>query len=127
MDVIPWLAVAVGGGIGSLARYLLSQRIQLLWGGFHWGTVVVNTLGCFLFGLIIGSLAEKAGVPPILRLAITTGFLGGFTTFSTFSYEAVSLFQGELFSRGLFYMGIHLVCGPLLCFLGLRLGYFLTH
>jgi CrcB protein len=86
-----FLLVFLGGGAGSLARYLLSLGVGSLWdGSFPLGTFLINLSGCFLIGFL-GGLSEKLAIEPDLRLLLQTGFLGGFTTFSSFGLETVQL------------------------------------
>jgi CrcB protein len=99
------LFVAVGGALGAVARYGLSGWVQSVAGGtFPWGTLVVNLLGCFLLGFAFRVL-QLSAVSPALRGAVTVGFLGAFTTFSTFSLEAVGLLQEERWARAVGYVG----------------------
>jgi len=82
------------GALGCLARYFLSGWIyQLLGRGFPYGTLAVNVVGAFLIGFIMEFSIRSALVPPTLRIALTIGFLGGLTTFSTFSYESFRLLE----------------------------------
>jgi fluoride exporter len=86
------LQVALGGAIGASARYLTGIfAVRVMGHGFPWGTITVNVLGSFLMGVIIVVLAEKSGN----RLAplMVTGMLGGFTTFSTFSLDAMTIYE----------------------------------
>ena len=79
--------LAAAGALGTLARYGVSQGAAVLWGtSFPWGTLIVNLLGCFLFGLIAG-WATNGMVSPHWRVILLTGFIGGFTTFSAFGAE----------------------------------------
>ena len=88
------LAIFLGGGAGALARYGFSAFIARHMGtGFPWGTLAVNLLGAFLMGLIVELLALKIQLPPSAKLLLTTGFLGGFTTFSAFSLESALMWQ----------------------------------
>lgn len=91
------LLIAVGGAGGALLRYVLSGlAYRLLGETFPWGTLVVNTIGCFLIGLLWG-LTERAPLPPQANLFIFTGTLGAFTTFSTYGLETVNLLRdGEV-------------------------------
>lgn len=84
--------IALGGGLGAVSRYLVGGWVQALAGGpFPVGTLVVNVTGCFLIGLL-SQLAESAGAfTPATRALLFTGFLGGYTTFSTFANEAFSM------------------------------------
>lgn len=88
-----WLAVALGGAAGSLLRYAVSLLLPFPGLRFPWATFTVNVLGCFLIGLAWVLIVEKAIGYPEMRLLIMTGFLGGFTTFSAFSLEAMVLWQ----------------------------------
>jgi CrcB protein len=87
------LAVAVGGGAGSLARYWLAGWVQPANAVFPYGIFTVNILGGLLMGMIVELGALKLNLSPELRAFLTTGILGGFTTFSTFSLDSVLLLQ----------------------------------
>ena len=91
------LAIAGGGAVGAVARFLVSTGVYRLLGrDFPWGTLAVNVLGSFGMGLLFVLLLERSLVSPELRAAILIGFLGSFTTFSTFSLETLTLVeQGE--------------------------------
>jgi CrcB protein len=97
------LGVALGGALGSLCRYGLGGLAQSCWGArFACGTLSVNVLGCFLMGLVMSLSAEGGWITPAWRLWLATGFLGGFTTFSAFGHETLSLAEaGELTRAGL--------------------------
>ena len=85
------LLVVLGGGIGAGGRYLLGGWLHLQLGnGFPWGTFAVNALGSLLIGLVFG-LAQTKAIAPGTTLFLAVGVLGGFTTFSTFSYETLRL------------------------------------
>lgn len=93
--MIKLIIVGSGGFLGSVTRYLLSGWVydSVTFAGFPYGTIVVNTVGCFLIGLLSG-LAETRNVfGPEVRLFLFIGFLGGFTTFSTFGHETMALFR----------------------------------
>lgn len=92
-----FLAVAVGGAVGSMLRFGLSHWVQALTGrGFPYGTLSVNVLGCLAMGILYALFAERLAAYGIWRLGLLTGLLGGFTTFSAFSIETFSLLeQGE--------------------------------
>ncbi len=91
--------VFVGGGIGAVARYWMQGMVYRFMNGvFPYGTIAVNILGCFMIGLLMTGMEERFMVNPSLRIFITIGILGGFTTFSSFSFETIALFQdGEIF------------------------------
>ena len=98
-----WFLVFAGGGLGAMARHGVNRAgLALLGPGFPWWTLAVNVLGSFLIGLLAGlSGAMEAG--PNARLFLVTGFLGGFTTFSAFSLDALTLWQrGALLQAGLY-------------------------
>jgi CrcB protein len=115
--------VFVGGGLGAAARYLLQGAVYRFTGaGFPYGTIVVNVLGCFLIGLLMSSMEERFLAAPPLRVFLTIGVLGGFTTFSSFSYETMALVrEGDLLAGGL-----NIIASMVIClgatWLGLGLG-----
>jgi CrcB protein len=92
------LAVAAGGALGSVARYLVGVASTRAFGlAFPWGTLIVNIFGSFLIGVFVELFALKADLPQEVRVFLTVGICGGFTTFSTFSLDAYALFQrGEI-------------------------------
>jgi CrcB protein len=114
------LLVGLGGGIGSIARFLC-QKYLYEWAPhpFPIGTFIVNILGCFLIGVFYG-LAEKGSLlSPELRLLLATGFCGGYTTFSSFAYENIILLKtGNFFYSGL-YMAGSVILGVAATFLGM--------
>lgn len=96
------LIVFLGGGIGAVTRYWLSGFIYRLTGAsFPYGTLVVNVIGCLLIGFLMTFFEERFIINPALRLLLTIGFLGGLTTYSTFSYETIALLQEGNFLYGL--------------------------
>ena len=116
------LAVAAGGALGALARWGVSLWVQGRSGlGFPWGTVAVNLAGCLAIGVVYG-LFQGVELPPALRLFVTLGFLGAFTTFSTFGYESVNLLQQGHPGRALGYVALSVVAGLALVLVGLALG-----
>lgn len=89
-----FLFICLGGAAGTGARYLLSGWLLRLAGpSFPWGTLAVNVLGSFLLGAIMEVAVATDLLSPTLRLALTTGVMGGFTTYSTFNYETLQSFQ----------------------------------
>ena len=105
------LMIALGGAFGAVARYGLSGWVHsLLDTTFPMGTLAVNILGSFLLGLSL-PLFESLAWSADLRTLVTIGFLGAFTTFSTFSYEAVVLLEGGEWTRGGLYMGSSFLLG----------------
>ena len=93
-------AVAIGAAIGGLARYHLASSIQHRFGTtFPWGTLVVNLTGSLLLGFIIRYAIATPSVSVEVRALLTTGFCGGYTTFSTFSYETAALLEDGQYER----------------------------
>ncbi len=91
---MPWLAVAAGGALGAVARYAMAGLVQRAAGGaFPWGTLAVNILGALLMGIVVEGAARLWSMPSDLRLFLTTGVLGGFTTFSAFSLETALMIE----------------------------------
>jgi CrcB protein len=88
------LAIMVAGAFGALARYALQALIDPRSDGLPWGTLVINVSGSFLLGLVFTITTERLSVEPWLRTALTVGFLGAYTTFSTLAFETVRLLDG---------------------------------
>jgi CrcB protein len=89
-----FLLVGLGGGIGSIARYLCQRWFNENYPHpFPWGTFTVNLTGCFLIGIIYAASEKAAVLSPQTRLLLITGFCGGFTTFSTFAFENMNLLR----------------------------------
>src|SRR5579864_214171 len=87
-----YVAVAVGGVVGCVARYGVSQLVQLFYGrSFPLATLIINVSGCLLMGFLFFQTLDRVTISPAMRAALLTGVLGGFTTFSTFAMEALLL------------------------------------
>ena len=92
-----WIGVA--GALGALARYGMALAVQRGTGVlFPWGILTVNTAGCFLFGLVFGLAEERGVIRPDLRAIALIGFLGAFTTFSTFAFDTLNLIRSERYA-----------------------------
>lgn len=113
------LAVAIGGSFGAVARYITTNYIMLRWQcNWPWGTFVVNAVGCLMMGFFMVLITEKGLLPVAWRLFICVGFLGGLTTFSSFSYESlVLLAEGNILGAGL-NMGLSVIVGLVFAALG---------
>lgn len=117
------MLIVLAGGAGALSRYILAGVFQRLAGGsFPAGTFIVNMLGCLFFGLVWGILEERAALGPQVRVMVLTGFMGAFTTFSTFAFETVALARaGQWLYAAANFTGQNLI-GFALLFLGLKLA-----
>ena len=107
MNYAVMAAVAVGGAIGSVARYLMAGWVQsAAWDGFPYGIFMVNISGGFIMGLLVELMALKWSVSLEMRAFLTTGILGGYTTFSTFSLDSALLIQrGSYVSAATYIVG----------------------
>ena len=102
--------VALGGAVGSVTRYLVGFTIQNRSGvDFPVGTLLVNLSGCLLLGFLIHYALATPAITPEVRALLTTGLCGGYTTFSTFSYETVTLIQDGDWRRAALYVGLSVV------------------
>ncbi len=104
------LAVAVGSAVGGVARYALTLLVQRDV-AFPVGTLLVNVLGCLIIGMIFEYASTTGRVSPEARVLLTSGFCGGFTTFSTFSVESVELLGAGLWQRASLYVCISVLVG----------------
>lgn len=117
------LLLIVFGAIGTLARYGLQGLIYDRTGTtFPTGTLVVNLSGCFLLGGIGEFALERLVIPPDWRIAITVGFFGAFTTFSSFSWETIHLLEDGEWVRALLYVSVSVIGGLMLTFAGIRIA-----
>lgn len=115
--------IAIAGGIGALGRYYISGFFHKLLGeSFPYGTLAVNFIGSFLLGLIMQISLGTDIIPQNLRLAFTLGFLGAFTTFSTFSYETLKLFEDGAWLMGGANILANVLLGIAAAFAGIMLG-----
>lgn len=115
------LYIFIGGGLGSVLRFLISNYTQKLWNvnSFPMGTFVVNIIGCFLIGILTSYFLR---VDNYLKFLLITGFCGGFTTFSTFSAENISLWESGSYFILLFYILLSVIVGLIAVYLGLQLA-----
>lgn len=121
------LYVAVGGALGSVARYAMGRAV-LDWAVLQWGTrfpagtLAVNLLGCLLIGVVAGLADKHAAISADARLFLVTGVVGGFTTFSSFGLEAVMLLKGGDAGLAAAYVLASVVLGLALVALGWRIA-----
>lgn len=121
--MLQYLWIGLGGFIGANTRYLLQQWIANRWGGdFPYGTLFINISGSFVIGLFLTLSTGRLALPPEARLFVAVGFLGGYTTFSSFSYETLRLLeQGQWWPTMLYFFG-NIGLGMLGVFLGVVLA-----
>ncbi len=119
--------IALGGGLGSVLRYLLSGAIQT-WSkssSFPYGTLAVNLLGCFVIGFCAQLAETRSMFTSETRAFVFVGILGGFTTFSTFGNETMNLLRASATLTALLNLAAHVVLGLLAVWLGRALAYFI--
>lgn len=116
-------AVAVGGALGAVARYLVNiSPLAGAFGKFPFPTFVINVAGSFLIGFLMIVFADKWVVSENVRIAVIVGFLGAFTTFSTFEIEIYTLIRDREFITGFFYLFLSLLVGFIGVVAGIELG-----
>jgi fluoride exporter len=117
------LLIAVAGGLGALSRYGLAGLVQRWTDSmFPWGTAVVNVVGCFVFGLLWVAMEERFSLSPETRVIVLTGFMGAFTTFSTYMFETQQLLEDSQYLAAFGNLGLQNVLGLAAVILGLTLG-----
>lgn len=127
------LAVAIGGSMGAVCRYLVGAwALARFGGGFPYGTLLVNVAGCFIIGFfmtfvhgICGKMPESILLSNYTRLLVTTGFLGALTTFSTYSYETFALVEKGNFFLAFCNVAVNLIIGFFATWLGICLARFI--
>ena len=119
---VTYLWVALGGATGAASRFAIAQWTGARWGWtFPWGTLAVNITGSMAIGLVMTLLLAR-GADPTYRLLLVTGFLGGYTTFSAFSFETLALLEARRWEAAALYIGGSVGLGLLATALGLALG-----
>ena len=117
-----YLIVFAGAGIGGALRHGVNLAAARMFGlGFPLGTIIVNVLGSLLMGLFAGYFAYRTGIPQHLRLFLTTGILGGFTTFSAFSLDAALLLERHFYWSAAIYMAGSVLLSIVALFAGLSI------
>lgn len=119
MNAFGFLAVGAGAAFGAWARWGLGLLLNPLLAGIPLGTLAANLIGGGLVGVAVGVFHLNSGLPPALKLFVITGFLGGLTTFSTFSAEVVERFLAQEYLWALTLLSVHLFGSLLMTLLGL--------
>ena len=121
--MINYILVGIGAAIGGTLRYWISNVVFKIFSeNFPYGTLVVNVVGSFILGFLMFYFNDRELLSPQLRLFLTIGFCGGFTTFSTFSFETMNLFRETQYLLG----SVNILLNLLLCLIGVFLAYLLT-
>jgi CrcB protein len=121
--VLGAISVAIGGALGSVARYLVGGWFASRFGAtFPYGTFVINVTGSFIIGLFLAFAQERVSLSPYWRLFFAVGFVGGYTTFSTFEYESARLFQAGEMVVGATYLLGSVITGGVAVIAGIALG-----
>jgi CrcB protein len=120
---VNWLAVAIGGALGSVARYALSSWIfDITSHKFPYATLIVNVAGSFVMGILFVVVVERAALPAEMRSLLMIGFIGAFTTFSAFSLDALGLWQNGHVLMSVIYM----IATVILCLVAISTAIWLT-
>lgn len=116
------ILVGIGSGIGGICRYLISLAMTQARNGFPWGTFTVNIAGCLLIGILWGVTSRFQNVSPSFSLFLMVGFCGGFTTFSTFSKEGLTMLQADSYIL----FSLYAIGSMMLGIMAVALGYYTT-
>ena len=123
MTELSLLAIAIGGGLGSIVRFVISREMGNWLGNYlPYGTLTVNVAGSLALGWFITFFFDRPELSSALRLGLTVGFLGAFTTFSTFSYESLQLLLDGSVWRAIFNVVLNAVVCIGMCYLGMQLA-----
>ena len=122
MTELSFLAIAIGGGLGSVARFIDSREMGNWLGSYlPYGTLTVNVAGSLALGWFEAVFIDRPEISSALRLGLTVGFLGAFTTFSTFSYESVQLLLNGAVWRAFFNVALNAAACIGMCFVGMQM------
>ena len=120
------IGISIGAALGALLRWILGMEMNSIWPTIPLGTLAANLMGGLLIGLANEFFAGHGGLPPVWRLTIITGFLGGLTTFSTFSLEVSPLLQQRDLAFAALQIGLHVAGSIALVLVGIGLVQYLT-
>ncbi|GAB4441465.1 MAG: fluoride efflux transporter CrcB [Anaerolineae bacterium] len=116
------IMLAIAGALGTLSRHALGNAVHRLSGDAVWGTWAVNILGCFLFGVATALAEKRLEISNEMRLIILTGFMGAFTTFSTFIFETGNMIRSAQWGPALVHAAGQILVGMVFLFLGLTVA-----
>jgi CrcB protein len=118
-----YLLIGLGAFLGANARYMMQTWTAARWGtSFPLGTLLINVIGSFALGFFLTAATQRAAISTNWRLFIAVGLLGGYTTFSSFTYETLALLQGDRWLAPMLYLGGNVVVGLLAAFAGILLA-----
>lgn len=118
MTTVLW--VAAGGAIGAAGRHMLAgQALRIMGPNFPWGTLAVNVIGSCVMGFLVAAMAHRLSISPEVRTFLTTGILGGFTTFSAFSLDVAVMVERKAVALAALYIGSSVVLSIVALFAGL--------
>jgi fluoride exporter len=107
-----YIAIAIGGVLGCWARYAMTNLVQTIYGrDFPYATLSINVLACFIMGFLFEETLDRLTISPVLRVGILTGFIGGFSTFSTFAMETLLLMEQGQGGKSAIYVVVSIVLG----------------
>jgi CrcB protein len=117
-----YLWIGLTGALGALARYQMGAMVQQATGSsFPWGTLAINVLGCFLFGIVWALATDRSLISPDMRTILLSGFMGAFTTFSTFAFETQTLIADGQYLLAAGNVAAHVFIGIVVVFAGMAL------
>ena len=116
------IGIGLAGAFGTLSRFGINQLSEQVFGRHHWSTVIINLLGCLLFGFFTALFVTEK-LPMQYRVILLTGFLGGFTTFSAYAFEIADFLENDRYLAALGYFSLQNIGGVLAIFAGLSLGH----
>ena len=120
---VKYLYIALGGALGSMARYWVGSSVGTrVQSRFPWGTFVVNLTACFVIGFVLEWLGKRSNLDPAFRFLIPVGFIGAYSTFSTFEWDALMTVRAGYFLTSALYVGGSVVAGFIAVWAGARLG-----
>jgi CrcB protein len=121
--MLKYLLIGLGAFLGANARYMMQTWTAARWGSsFPLGTLLINVMGSFALGFFLTAATQRAAISTNWRLFIAVGLLGGYTTFSSFTYETLTLLQGDRWLATMLYLGGNVVVGLLAAFAGILLA-----